>query len=95
MAESDKNYEIIPRRHIQGMLSAMIASAETMLERWRHHDGKELEVFEEFKHLTAEVISRTAFGSSYLEGKNIFDMMTKMGFILYRNDIKISIPGIG
>ncbi|XAR55947.1 11-oxo-beta-amyrin 30-oxidase [Bertholletia excelsa] len=80
---------------LKGMLPAMIASAEMMLERWRHHDGKELEVFEEFKHLTAEVISRTAFGSSYLEGKNIFDMITMLGFIMYRNDLKISIPGIG
>ncbi|KAK0575361.1 hypothetical protein LWI29_037905 [Acer saccharum] len=63
---------------LKGMIPAMIASAEMMLERWRQHDGKEIEVFQEFRMLTSEVISRTAFGSSYLEGQNIFDMLVKM-----------------
>ncbi|KAK2636006.1 hypothetical protein Ddye_030798 [Dipteronia dyeriana] len=63
---------------LKGMIPAMIASVEMMLERWRQHDGKEIEVFQEFRILTSEVISRTAFGSSYLEGQNIFDMLVKM-----------------
>ncbi|KAH7569959.1 hypothetical protein JRO89_XS05G0024300 [Xanthoceras sorbifolium] len=32
---------------LKGMIPAMIASVEMMLERWRHHDGKEIEVFQE------------------------------------------------
>ena len=51
------------------MIPSMIGSIEVMLERWKHHKGKEIEVSEEFRILTSEVISRTAFGSSYLEGK--------------------------
>ncbi|KAK4842705.1 hypothetical protein QYF36_026408 [Acer negundo] len=47
----------------------MIYSVEKMLERWKNHQGKEIDVSEEFRLLTSEVISRTAFGSSYLEGK--------------------------
>ncbi|EEF50712.1 cytochrome P450, putative [Ricinus communis] len=39
-----------------------------MLERWKDHTGSEIEVDEEFKLLASEVISRTAFGSSYIEG---------------------------
>ena len=50
----------------------MISSVEVMLERWKNHEGKETDVYEEFRLLTSEAISRTAFGSSYLEGKNIF-----------------------
>ncbi|XP_031405795.1 cytochrome P450 CYP749A22-like [Punica granatum] len=43
-----------------------------MLEKWEDHESKEIEVFEEFILLTSEVISRMAFGSSYIEGRNIF-----------------------
>jgi PHYB activation tagged suppressor 1 len=66
-----------------------------MLKRWRQHDGKEIDVFQEFKLLTSEIISRTAFGSSYLEGEHVFDMLTRMGDIIVRNHYKITIPGIG
>ncbi|KAG5521348.1 hypothetical protein RHGRI_033791 [Rhododendron griersonianum] len=45
--------------------------------------------------LTAEVISRTAFGSSYLEGENIFDMLMKLVMISARNGFNIRLPGIG
>ncbi|XP_028058844.1 cytochrome P450 CYP749A22-like [Camellia sinensis] len=77
------------------MVPAMTASVETMLERWRHREGKAIEVYEEFKLLTSEIISRTAFGSSYLEGKNIFDMLIKLSTIISRNEFKIRFPGIG
>ncbi|KAL4360539.1 hypothetical protein GQ457_04G026590 [Hibiscus cannabinus] len=48
-----------------------------MLEKWKGQVGKEIEVFEEFRLLTSEVISRTIFGSSYLEGEMIFAMLNK------------------
>ncbi|KAK6934848.1 Cytochrome P450 [Dillenia turbinata] len=68
------------------MVPVMISSAEVMLERWRDYEGREIEVFEEFKVLTSEVISRTAFGSSYLEGeKKIFEMLMKLTVIMVRN----------
>lgn len=60
---------------VQGMVPAMTASVESMLGRWEHHDGKEINAYEEFRFLTAEVISRTAFGSSYIEG-NLFDKLS-------------------
>ncbi|KAG5532695.1 hypothetical protein RHGRI_027104 [Rhododendron griersonianum] len=77
---------------LKNMVPAMIESVEMMLERWKHCEGKEIEVFEEFKVLTSEVISRTAFGSSYLEGKGIFEMLTKMVTIFSRNFFKIRLP---
>lgn len=72
----------------------MIASVEMMLERWKEYEGKEIEVFEEFRLLTSEVISRTAFGSSYIQGKDIFDMLIKLSMIVATNAFKIRIPGI-
>ncbi|KAB2047378.1 hypothetical protein ES319_A13G040800v1 [Gossypium barbadense] len=60
---------------LKTMTPAVVASVETMLEKWKSKEGKEIEVFQEFRLLTSEVISRTAFGSSYLEGEKIFDML--------------------
>ncbi|KAL3501534.1 hypothetical protein ACH5RR_035983 [Cinchona calisaya] len=75
---------------LKDMVPAMIDSVETKLEKWRNNEeGKEIDVYEEFRHLTSEVISRTAFGSSYLEGKNIFEMLTLLGFFIFKNDSKI------
>ncbi|KAK4479839.1 hypothetical protein RD792_015381, partial [Penstemon davidsonii] len=80
---------------LKEMIPSMIASVEAMLENWKHeYEGKEIEVYNQFTLLTAEVISRTAFGSSYLQGKNIFDMLTKLGIILFKNSDKVRPWGI-
>ncbi|OMO57958.1 Cytochrome P450 [Corchorus olitorius] len=76
------------------MTPAMIASVETMLDKWKQFEGKEIEVFQELKLLTSEVISRTAFGSSYLEGEKIFDMLTKLAVLASRNPSQTKIPVI-
>ncbi|KAK6921868.1 Cytochrome P450 [Dillenia turbinata] len=81
--------------HLKGMIGAMIVSVKMMLDRWREHEGREIEVYEEFRVLTSEVISRTAFGSSYLDGKNIFETLTQLGIILSRNRYTIQFPVIG
>ncbi|KHG09430.1 Secologanin synthase [Gossypium arboreum] len=75
-----------------GKLKAVIASAETMLEKWKGQEGKEIEVFQEFRLLTSEVISRTAFGSNYLEGEKILSMLKELSVIMSRNNFKTRIP---
>ncbi|KAF3964774.1 hypothetical protein CMV_010970 [Castanea mollissima] len=79
---------------LKNMIPSMISSVEVMLERWKHHEGREIEVYEEFRLLTSEVISRTAFGSNYIEGKNIFQMLMKLALIASRNAFKLRFPGI-
>ncbi|KAK9934965.1 hypothetical protein M0R45_022085 [Rubus argutus] len=79
---------------LKNMILDMIASAEMMLQRWKNHEGKEVEVYQEFRLLTSEVISRTAFGSSDLEGKKIFDLLTKLSSLLFKNSYKIRLPAI-
>ncbi|KAK8571696.1 hypothetical protein V6N12_027771 [Hibiscus sabdariffa] len=79
---------------LKNMTPAITASVETMLEKWKAQVGKEIEVFHEFRLLTSEVISRTAFGSSYLEGEKIFDMLNKLSVLMSRNVFKTSIPFI-
>ena len=76
------------------MIPDIIACAEIMLKRWESHEGKEIDVVEEFRLFTSEVISRTAFGSSYLEGQHIFEMLKKLALILFRNSLQIKVPGV-
>ncbi|KAL8549266.1 hypothetical protein ACS0TY_008205 [Phlomoides rotata] len=88
------------RRHLSEngnggrMVPEMSSSVLKMLERWKSYEGKELDVFKEFGLLTTEVISRTAFGSSYTEGKHIFEMVAKLTEITVRNVYKVKFPGI-
>ena len=74
------------------MIPAMISSAEVMLERWKNFEGKEIEVCEEFRLFTSEVISKTAFGSSYLEGKKIFDRLRRLALLASQNSFTIRLP---
>ncbi|XP_065860615.1 cytochrome P450 CYP749A22-like isoform X1 [Euphorbia lathyris] len=78
--------------NLKGMIPAMISSLDIMLERWRKNEGKEIEVYQEFKLLTSEIISRTAFSSNYLEGQRTFDMLGKLAFLLFKNNYKIRLP---
>ncbi|MBA0827637.1 hypothetical protein Goarm_012404, partial [Gossypium armourianum] len=77
---------------LKNMIPAVIASVETMLEKWKGKEGKEIEVYQEFRLLSSEVISRTAFGSSYSEGEKIFAMLNKLSVIMSRNFFNTEIP---
>ncbi|XP_021824405.1 cytochrome P450 CYP749A22-like [Prunus avium] len=79
---------------LKSMVPDMVASAETMLEGWKNNEGKEIEVFEPFRMFTSEVISRTAFGSSYLEGHNFFENLMKLSFLIFKNALTVRFPGI-
>ncbi|KAM7487531.1 hypothetical protein LguiB_025015 [Lonicera macranthoides] len=80
---------------LKGMVPAMTASVESMLGRWEHHDSKEIDAYEELRFLTSEVISRTAFGSNYMEGKNLFDKLSELTLIFSRNFFTVRFPGSG
>lgn len=76
------------------MVPEMSSGVEMLLERWKAHIGEEIDVFKEFGLLTTEVISRTAFGSSYIEGGHIFEMVAKLTEITVRNIYRVRFPGI-
>ncbi|KAL8106051.1 cytochrome P450 CYP749A22-like [Apium graveolens] len=79
---------------LKGMIPEMSTSVETMLQRWRDNEGKEIDVYKEFGALTTEVISRTAFGSSFSDGKHIFEMVAKLTDITVRNIYTTRFPGL-
>lgn len=76
------------------MVPAMCESVEKILEKWKQYEGKEVDVYKEFGLLTTEVISRTAFGSSYKEGKGTFEMVAELIAITARNVYTVRLPFI-
>lgn len=80
---------------LKNMVPAMVESVEMMLKRWKETGSKEMEVYEEFRILSSEVISRTAFGSSYEDGKQVFQKLGELTMIAAKNLYKIRLPGFG
>lgn len=83
---------------LQCMLPEFSACCEELLGRWTESIGSsggthELDIWPELKNLSGDVISRTAFGSSYLEGMKIFQLQTEQAERLITNIRRILIPG--
>ncbi|KAI3736017.1 hypothetical protein L6452_15548 [Arctium lappa] len=79
------------------MAPAMCLSCCEMIKRWgmlfSNEQSLELDVFPHLQKLTGDVISRTAFGSSYEEGVRIFDLQNELGSILMHAIQSLYIPG--
>ncbi|XBH85683.1 hypothetical protein VPH35_073537 [Triticum aestivum] len=83
---------------IKCMLPEFSACCEELVGRWTESIGSsggthELDIWPELKILAGDVISRTAFGSSYLEGMKIFQLQTEQAEHLITNIRRILIPG--
>uniref|UniRef100_A0A0D3EQY1 non-specific serine/threonine protein kinase n=1 Tax=Oryza barthii TaxID=65489 RepID=A0A0D3EQY1_9ORYZ len=79
------------------MLPAFSACCEELISRWIGSIGSdgsyEVDCWSEMKSLTGDVISRTAFGSSYLEGRRVFELQAEQFERAMKCMQKISIPG--
>ncbi|KAL6656129.1 hypothetical protein ACP70R_006955 [Stipagrostis hirtigluma subsp. patula] len=82
---------------LKRMLPAFSSCCEEMVSRWVEflgEDGsRELDVWPELQNLTGDVISRTAFSSSYHEGRRIFKLQAEQVERTMTNMGKIVIPG--
>ncbi|XP_059068901.1 LOW QUALITY PROTEIN: cytochrome P450 734A1 [Cryptomeria japonica] len=81
---------------LKGMIPTIVKSSGNMLDKWSklvHSGASEIEVLEEFRDLTADVIASTAFGSSFSEGKHIFDMQVKQMILTSELFRTVYIPG--
>lgn len=80
-------------------MKIMASCTSSMLENWQEmmtqagSDGKEIDVQLEFKALTADIISHTAFGSSYNEGKEVFELQRELQEMAAKAHRSIFIPG--
>ncbi|KAK8938186.1 Secologanin synthase [Platanthera guangdongensis] len=81
----------------QQMLPAFSTCCSELIGRWEkfvHRGGTtELDVWPEFQNLTGDVISRTAFGRSYEEGRRIFQLQMEQAKLLILASQNVYIPG--
>ncbi|XP_034913433.1 cytochrome P450 734A1 [Populus alba] len=90
---------IAPTFHMENLklLVPVVAKSVTdMLEQWStvsNSDDVEIEVSEWFETLTEEVITRTAFGSSYEDGKAIFRLQAQQMALAAVAFQRVLIPG--
>lgn len=75
----------------------MAESTSTMLKTWEskaeNWGGKvEIRVDEDLRSLSADIISRSCFGSNYAEGEKIFSKLQTLQMVMSRGNI--GIPGL-
>ncbi|KAB8099172.1 hypothetical protein EE612_029078 [Oryza sativa] len=82
---------------IKRMLPVFANCCTEMVTRWENsislEAASEIDVWPEFRNLTGDVISRTAFGSSYQEGRRIFQLQEELAQYLTEALQKLFIPG--
>ncbi|XP_062206245.1 cytochrome P450 CYP72A616-like [Phragmites australis] len=82
---------------IKRMLPVFSTCSVEMITRWENsmlsEGSSEIDVWPEFQNLTGDVISRTAFGSSYQEGMKIFQLQGELAERFIQSVQTIFIPG--
>ncbi|KAH7443491.1 hypothetical protein KP509_02G036900 [Ceratopteris richardii] len=78
------------------MFPIMSRCTMEIIERWSSKDLKrhEIDVFTELKTLSADIIARTAFGSSYAEAKQIFELQQEQMLLASKIQGRPFIPGV-
>ena len=79
------------------MLPAFYQSCSEMIEEWESLVSKdsscELDVWPYLQNVTADVISRTSFGSSYKEGREIFQLLKVQSELTTKTMQSVYVPG--
>ncbi|XP_038986812.1 cytochrome P450 709B2-like isoform X1 [Phoenix dactylifera] len=83
---------------LKTMTKKMAECAQSMLERWQDlatqaEGQREMEVSSQLQELTSDVISHTAFGSSYVEGKEVFQAQKELQTLAAKSFLNVNIPG--
>ncbi|KAG0458138.1 hypothetical protein HPP92_023295 [Vanilla planifolia] len=97
-----KNKKIVnPAFHVEKlkrMMPAFLVSCDELINGWEDLVGSsgkcELNVWPEFQNFAADVISRTAFGSSYKEGRQIFELQKEQSNLVIHAMQTSYFPGI-
>ncbi|XP_022761129.1 cytochrome P450 CYP72A219-like isoform X2 [Durio zibethinus] len=91
---------ITPAFHLEKlkeMIPAFATSCCNLVERWTElvslEGSCEWDVAPEFHNLAGDVIARTAFGSSYEEGKKIFELQKEQAVLVLEAYYSFYVPG--
>jgi len=81
---------------MQVMLPTFFECCDDMISKWEvmlsSEEKCEIDVWPFLQNLTCDIISRTAFGSSYEEGREIFELLKEQAGLVMRSR-KVYIPG--
>ncbi|CAI9095923.1 OLC1v1031961C1 [Oldenlandia corymbosa var. corymbosa] len=82
-----------------GMVPEFIASCRKRMDHWKRlvaasDEGTEIDVSSELRNLSADVIAKTAFGSSYEEGQKIFELQQEQAFLINEAFNSLYFPGL-
>jgi len=79
------------------MVPAFETSCFGLIDRWKKlispQGSSEIDVAPELQNLASDVIARTAFGSSFEEGKRIFELLKELTKLVHESFQQIYIPG--
>ncbi|KAK9089298.1 hypothetical protein Scep_028380 [Stephania cephalantha] len=78
------------------MLPAFRSSSEELVNNWKKLGSEgsfELDVVPAFERLTSDAISKTAFGSNYEQGKQLFEFQAEQLQIVFQSYESAYIPG--
>ncbi|KVI05707.1 cytochrome P450 [Cynara cardunculus var. scolymus] len=82
---------------LKHMVPAFYVSCSEMIQKWEEmvtkESSREVNVWPHLQTFTADVISRTAFGSSFEEGRKIFELQRELKQMIIIAEMSIYIPG--
>lgn len=82
---------------LKNMLPAFYLSSSEMISKWEKmvlpEGSCELDVWPYLQNMSSDVISRTAFGSNYEEGKAIFQLHKELAALIMKIVHSVYIPG--
>ncbi|EFJ15234.1 hypothetical protein SELMODRAFT_119072 [Selaginella moellendorffii] len=74
------------------MIDAMVACVEENLKQWKTTEGP-VDVASKLRDITQDVLCRTAFGTSYAAGKEVFEMQIEQQYIHLEWQGQVHLPG--